>query len=285
MKKVHKLTLTALTAAVAMATGAAHASIIAPNSDVNNTGGSEVVLSIYDPVSLTSYSRDLGITFNGFNGAGSYSYNLAGDANFTAAFAGGLNSGMVWSLNAADTVVSGSTVPQAGARILTTVGDLAPTAGTNSNIIGAGGNFTNYWTAINTAGTHPTLADGSNYVVGTDPANFWSVLKNNWNNSTPFDSTGAVGSSLYFMLASETCGTGVFGVTCNTSSTDLYQFYGANGLTSGTGTGIGQWTLSQGGVLSYSAAVSAVPVPAAVWLFGSGLLGLVGIARRRVHHA
>lgn len=28
--------------------------------------------------------------------------------------------------------------------------------------------------------------------------------------------------------------------------------------------------------------VSAVPVPAAVWLFGSGLLGLVGIARRKV---
>lgn len=29
------------------------------------------------------------------------------------------------------------------------------------------------------------------------------------------------------------------------------------------------------------AEVSAVPVPAAVWLFGSGLLGLVGVARRR----
>ena len=26
---------------------------------------------------------------------------------------------------------------------------------------------------------------------------------------------------------------------------------------------------------------AAVPVPAAVWLFGSGLLGLVGIARRK----
>jgi len=27
--------------------------------------------------------------------------------------------------------------------------------------------------------------------------------------------------------------------------------------------------------------VAAVPVPAAVWLFGSGLLGLIGMARRR----
>ncbi|MDT8283315.1 MAG: VPLPA-CTERM sorting domain-containing protein [Gammaproteobacteria bacterium] len=37
-----------------------------------------------------------------------------------------------------------------------------------------------------------------------------------------------------------------------------------------------------GGVpLSLSITPSAVPVPAAVWLFGSGLLGLVGVARRR----
>ncbi|MBI5783055.1 MAG: VPLPA-CTERM sorting domain-containing protein, partial [Gammaproteobacteria bacterium] len=27
--------------------------------------------------------------------------------------------------------------------------------------------------------------------------------------------------------------------------------------------------------------VAVVPVPAAVWLFGSGLLGLIGVARRK----
>ena len=31
----------------------------------------------------------------------------------------------------------------------------------------------------------------------------------------------------------------------------------------------------------FNVTVSAVPVPAAAWLFGSGLLGLVGVARRR----
>ena len=30
-----------------------------------------------------------------------------------------------------------------------------------------------------------------------------------------------------------------------------------------------------------SVSVSTVPIPAAVWLFGSGLLGLVGMARRK----
>ena len=33
--------------------------------------------------------------------------------------------------------------------------------------------------------------------------------------------------------------------------------------------------------LSSTLTVSAIPVPAAVWLFGSGLLGLIGIARRK----
>ncbi|PCJ85928.1 MAG: hypothetical protein COA54_09955 [Thiotrichaceae bacterium] len=40
-----------------------------------------------------------------------------------------------------------------------------------------------------------------------------------------------------------------------------------------------------GSFTSFDYQVGVVPVPAAVWLFGSGLLGLVGVARRRSHKA
>ena len=46
-------------------------------------------------------------------------------------------------------------------------------------------------------------------------------------------------------------------------------------------------TLNNGAIywddVSLTATPAAVPIPAAVWLFGSGLAGLVGVARRRKH--
>ncbi len=49
---------------------------------------------------------------------------------------------------------------------------------------------------------------------------------------------------------------------------------------------VDKWHLDQAsarlaGIGMASAYISAVPVPAAVWLFGSGLLGLIGVARRK----
>lgn len=45
----------------------------------------------------------------------------------------------------------------------------------------------------------------------------------------------------------------------------------------------GDWSTPGGGNLSHITYydTNVIPVPAAVWLFGSGLLGLVGVARRR----
>lgn len=41
------------------------------------------------------------------------------------------------------------------------------------------------------------------------------------------------------------------------------------------------WALGMPSQTSFSGIISSVPIPSAVWLFGSGLLGLVGVARRR----
>ena len=74
---------------------------------------------------------------------------------------------------------------------------------------------------------------------------------------------------------------------------DIYTYMGGDispfsdswdGINRGT---VGAACRADGGSVNCNAATShitaygVVPVPAAVWLFGSGLLGLVGIARRR----
>ncbi len=61
----------------------------------------------------------------------------------------------------------------------------------------------------------------------------------------------------------------------------LYLLTGSNSTTAAVESyslGASDLTLSANGTLSTP---SAVPVPAAVWLFGSGLLGLMGVGRRR----
>jgi hypothetical protein len=70
----------------------------------------------------------------------------------------------------------------------------------------------------------------------------------------------------------------VGGIPLGASADFIRSGYGFfSGLTQTT---LESWNLSANGALTYGA-VSAVPVPAAVWLFGSGLMGLVGVARRR----
>ncbi|MDH5612971.1 MAG: VPLPA-CTERM sorting domain-containing protein [Gammaproteobacteria bacterium] len=82
----------------------------------------------------------------------------------------------------------------------------------------------------------------------------------------------------------------------NTGYSSYEQISAATGtgLLYGAGAALGELCVSgfDCGVVNNSGAgdytyemvvVSSVPVPAAVWLFGSGLLGLIGVARRKNH--
>ena len=71
--------------------------------------------------------------------------------------------------------------------------------------------------------------------------------------------------------------TGVtFGEVSLESAFDFYFDHGGQGGTQKLSTWNFVWAVSDGDI-----GASVVPVPAAVWLFGSGLVGLVGFARRK----
>lgn len=127
--------------------------------------------------------------------------------------------------------------------------------------------------AINTIlnGASPACADANPCIATSATAGTWAVsdlgaslggLPNT------IDAAGvAGGTALNFY---QVVGTG----TALTKQT-LVQF--ANS------TGDATWTLSASGDLQFNApAPATVPLPAAVWLFGSGLLGLAGIGRRKL---
>ena len=72
---------------------------------------------------------------------------------------------------------------------------------------------------------------------------------------------------------------GVADVTCQSTCADgeHYMLSYSGTIEIGTGSGIGGERYE----LVLHGTVSAVPVPAAAWLFASGLVGLLGLARRR----
>lgn len=128
------------------------------------------------------------------------------------------------------------------------------------------------------AKTHEFITDTNNayvsspsfnndgYVGGILPGQFGFHNSPAWGNNiggtAAVNTEGQVGTNLALWNAFVSC-TDMF---C--SDVDVQQFgsLGIDGVT---------------GVASFGMAPSAVPVPAAVWLLGSGLVGLVGVARRR----
>jgi hypothetical protein len=96
--------------------------------------------------------------------------------------------------------------------------------------------------------------------------------------SDPFALT--IGSTTQTLTATDTGFTTTGGLQLNAVTVDL----GAFGVASGASVDSILLALPVNGAdfaLAGALEASPIPVPAAVWMFGSGLIGLVGIARRR----
>ena len=150
-------------------------------------------------------------------------------------------------------------------------------AGTNDDVNNFDATFGNYVTATNPPAYVNTLGDVQAY---SNVIQEQIVLLNTAASGGDYAIVNRGDQGFYEGTGTSTWGDTVFGTNMSATIGDMLDFYFIlpTGLTETQVTQFaGQWSLSDTGVLSYS----AVPVPAAVWLFGSGLVGLISIARRR----
>ncbi len=312
MKFALKLIAASLALAAANQAGAAIADWTTPGS----SGSAEMFLAVWDSTAQTSYIRDLGVRMNDFmpalgtgtafdktttgtnlSATGALAAPYGGSGNNSIGFAagfgaspsvaagsvltsgyqltfqadpltssffspagGGLSTSLQWMVGAFDSV---GAIGNQTLRGLTTsngvvAGLNAPVAnfGTTNGYIQLNNGLGTMTGPVNTNGSATAvLADGTPYFTGPN------AQGPNWGSYASFSTLANVGSSQKFWYIA----------TSDTTPADAAT---VKGFTNAT------WKLNTDGTLVYQ--VAAVPVPAAAWLFASGMLGLVGVARRRL---
>jgi hypothetical protein len=232
-------------------------------SATTSPGPSELLLAVVDTTTGSTYYRDLGVSTSGGTTApniASFSQTL-NDSNWTAFLSASGSDPLVYA------VVGGAhpSLPSASNpnNFVTTTGSNPAGSITRSNV--------NNWAQIDTFILQPlNLSNASD----TSTAN----------NNTYFANAADGNNTLPLFLAQSMQNWKGFGPT-NTQSVGQNSFFydviAANGFGTATTSLLGTFNLT-GNTLTYTAAGGpTVPLPAAVWLLGSGLLGLAGVGRRR----
>jgi hypothetical protein len=212
-------------------------------------------MSVYDSSSKNTYSLNTGLTIDGFIAAAgsptyAYTYDLSSDAVWISGFLGaaGFNAATttyalaVGSAVNPDVLLTSSAV---GGLVLTDLVD-----GLVSNIQIQAGQI-NY----NLTGLSKVVNDGGVANIGQ-----FNQFDNAFGLQTGAQVAGAYGSTLAFFH-----GTNVVNAAGDALESNVEL--------------IGSWALA-GNTLSF-AAPAAVPLPAAVWLFGAGLMGMLRLNRRK----
>jgi len=250
----------ALAAALALsAAGTANAGI-----DSFGSGNGELFFSIRDNVAQTSYALDMNVTMNAwdenanqswaadstltsFLGAGSGDYSwavMAGDSNNGGSI-GGLR---YLSTSAAGTAANWGTETNGGLNDYNIL-DTGLLIGVNAKLDGAPGSVPG------------TLGDSATFVTGE--SGYFNSNMDTWSGNAPVNaaSAGIGGTQSFYFLTNSNVTTNPFLAAQKINVTEQ----------------VGTFTLAGNGDLNYV----ATPIPAAVWLLGSAMVGLVGVARRR----
>jgi len=259
-----KFTKTLIAAALLASSAGANAAI----QSASTTGANEAFLSIYDATQKATFTLDLGVKLaDFFTFAADDTYKLSFDLSaLSAASPNGKWSAFAANLDAANT--SWGVVVGSGTRYVTTSEITVPKLSSLATVTGI-------VTKIN---NHASQVSASEV---TDNAGVASANQASTNLSS-------------IVLDSDTAGTGqhnqlapfrtLFGA--NTAiDADINGVTSAFWLINGINTPVTAaqtWHLDLAGAkLTYAAPTAAVPLPAAVWMFGAGLMGVLRATRRK----
>jgi hypothetical protein len=266
-----------LTASAAMAQLTVPPQPAAPPTPLPSTGNSGIIVAAWDSrlgVSLVQY---LGLSLDQFLAGGTpdtgYSPLSFGKlSGWDSVFGSSAATDIQYEVVAADSVADAGGFLYQGKRLLTTLAS-NPASGINTVALnGAVTAVNNFFPSC--SATNPCLdTTGSGAGNYAGKAQFGS----RYNSQLPTSAAATVDTGLKFFLVS--------GATV--SSGDPFDEDGQAKATilplhNSDANNIGTWLLTSGGTLTYSlAAVSSVPLPAAVWLLLSGLAGVGVVGRRR----
>lgn len=270
------LKLKSLVAAVAMTVaGVTQAAIVTDGYNGgaglgSGTGAGELIFSILDPVANQSLALDMNLTANTFRNnnvslINSFSVTDSLLQSFLSSHSADWSQ-MRWNLGGLSNNGFG---PNAG--ILTTNGNAGATINPvvqgpiDGNALTSAMGFIESYANANNPNLSPNSAVSNSVSASGYAGGFWG---SNFGGSFSFSNEqtgfGGSGQLMSFIALGTTDVSDLSGVPVSTTYSN------------------GRWLVDPTlGKVSYVGTVSAVPVPAAVWLFGSGLLGLVGVSRRR----
>ncbi|WP_292428816.1 hypothetical protein [Methylobacter sp.] len=243
---------TLIAAALMIGAGSANASIANHNGGLN-----EAYLSAYDITTGKTFTLDTGVTYNQLvanvnNAAYSLNFDLSALSNWTSFITGATTSAIKYVVAVGNTIDFGAAItgaPLATSPALLFGYDTASAIEIHANDIN-----TKIGVINNAANLSTMVLDGeAGDAVGQH--GFASSVWGGWIQDPQAD----YGQSIGFQLG------------------QMDQLTGDNIAT----TFAGKWLLA-GNSLTFSApAVAAVPLPAAVWMFGAGLMGVLRLNRRK----
>ncbi len=272
---MNKFKLKAVVAAIALGAAAqANANLLDGAS-----GNGELFLSVWDSVAKVGYVKDTGILMSAYStSVGAFNFNLNTDANWTAFLAASTATNTVWNIGALDS--TGGANANGMHYLATSTNTLAQVKTQNNSGTTAMAGTNNYVSALNGLAGMSAVANGSVFVTPGDGNSYPGVDGGYWNNNfgtkaQGWTTTAALGEvmSMYLLTPSSTNGVAKANVTqCGYADVNAI-FHACSFTLAANGTMTGAAT---------SGEVLATPIPAALWLLGSAMVGLVGVARRKV---